>query len=423
MEPVLFEGAKQQGEEAFTAVVVMLPGILAVENHGQEPVLQRNVVREAADSPEHIVGGRLRGRLVIDEAEGIGNIPVAEHHGERLLRGADCVGLIEMIMTIPGLVGHLERPVEDTFVRRQPADPGFAQDGQQLRTDRSFRGPEPGRCTAERVRVVVDCPPHLGFGIGRSMESSGQRQVRSGAASEFRVDHERKNRVEKRRGGQFDLPTLLERRIHRDNLPDCGLLQRQHFLLVLFRKSPILRAQLRQTWKALQAAVSEPGEIVPDLEVQKFLRRKLSGQTIEVLPLDVDATFHQQFLIAGKGPYHGGPIGGKEMADQEGFFSRGQLSRRALRIFQEEIADAAGGELFQLQQQRRREVKGRASLRKSLQQEGHVEVGLGGVQTHPGHTRGPRERVRVIRLMHMPEEAELNGFHREVSCRLQGSMS
>jgi hypothetical protein len=30
------------------------------------------------------------------------------------------------------------------------------------------------------------------------------------------------------------------------------------------------------------------------------------------------------------------------MADQEGLFSRGQIGRRALGIFQEEIADAAG---------------------------------------------------------------------------------
>ena len=64
-----------------------------------------------------------------------------------------------------------------------------------------------------------------------------------------------------------------------------------------------------------------------------------------------------------------------------------------------------------------------ASLRKLLQPIGHIVIGLGGMETHPGHTGGSRDRVRVVRLMHMPEETELNGFHREVSCRLVGSMS
>lgn len=111
------------------------------------------------------------------------------------------------------------------------------------------------------------------------------------------------------------------------------------------------------------------------------------------------------------------------MADEKGFFRRREVGGRTLRMFKEQITDAPRGELFELQQQGGGEVEGRTGLRKLFEHEGHIIVGLRGMQADPGHTRGPGERVRVIRLMHMPEKAELYGFHREVSCRLTGSMS
>ena len=111
------------------------------------------------------------------------------------------------------------------------------------------------------------------------------------------------------------------------------------------------------------------------------------------------------------------------MADEEGFFRRREVRRRTLCMFQEQVTDASRRKFFELQQQGRREVEGRTGFWKVFEQEGHVVIGLRGMQADPGHTGGPRERVRVIRLVHMPEETELYGFHREVSCRLTGSMS
>ncbi len=111
------------------------------------------------------------------------------------------------------------------------------------------------------------------------------------------------------------------------------------------------------------------------------------------------------------------------MTDEKRLFLRGEISGRALGIFEKEVADPAGGKFFELQQERRGEIKRRAGVGKFVEQEGHIVIGLRGMQPDPGHTGGARDRVRVVRLVHVPEEAELNGFHQEVSCSLAGSMS
>ena len=80
-------------------------------------------------------------------------------------------------------------------------------------------------------------------------------------------------------------------------------------------------------------------------------------------------------------------------------------------------------EFRQLQQKGRSEIERRLHIWKSLHEKGHVEVRLGRVESHPGHTGGPRDGIRVVRLVHMPEEGEADVFHGEVSCRLTGSMS
>ncbi len=113
--------------------------------------------------------------------------------------------------------------------------------------------------------MVFDRQPDLGLCIGGRMKPGGKRQIRPGAPRKFRIDDEGQDRVEKRGGCQFDLASFLKRFVHRDNLPDGRLLQGQDFLFVLFREPAIFRAQVRQAGKALQAAISEPCEVMPYL--------------------------------------------------------------------------------------------------------------------------------------------------------------
>ncbi len=176
-------------------------------NHDGD-LLLRNFVNDVAQPTKDIVGGHIRSGLVIDEPKGIGDIPIAKHHRDLLALRPDPVGLIEVLVAMPWLLGRVERAGEDAFVRRQPADPDFRQHRNQLWTDRTLRRPEAHRSTAERGGVEFDGPLQLCLRIFRRMESRGQREIRSGASSEFRIDDERQDRVKERRGGQFDLSPL-----------------------------------------------------------------------------------------------------------------------------------------------------------------------------------------------------------------------
>ena len=128
LEPIRFEGAKEQGEKPFAAVVVMLPGIFAVEDHRNGSVVQPDIIGQAADPPEHVVRGGLRSRFVVDEPECVGDVPITEHHGEGVCLGPDRIGLVEMIVAVPPLASHLQRAIEDALIRGQPADAGLCHD-------------------------------------------------------------------------------------------------------------------------------------------------------------------------------------------------------------------------------------------------------------------------------------------------------
>src|SRR5688572_27473445 len=116
-------------------------------------------------------------------------------------------------------------------------------------------------------------------------------------------------------------------------------------------------------------------------------------------------------MVAGIWPHHGGPVGGKEMSQEEGALGRGEVGRRPLRVFQEEILHRPRGQFLELDQEGRGQVERGSDGRKTFGEKRHIEVGLGRMQPDPGHAGGPRHRVGVIRLVHMPEKADPDGFH------------
>ena len=80
-------------------------------------------------------------------------------------------------------------------------------------------------------------------------------------------------------------------------------------------------------------------------------------------------------------------------------------------MFQEHVGDGAGGQLLQLSEQRRGKVECGGNSGKPIEQEGHVEIGLGGVEAHPRHAGRSRDRVGIVGLMHVPQEAQRDAFH------------
>ncbi len=55
---------------------------------------------------------------MIDEPEGIGEFPIAKQYGDVLAFQPDMVGLIEISVAMPWLLGRVKGASKDAFVRR-----------------------------------------------------------------------------------------------------------------------------------------------------------------------------------------------------------------------------------------------------------------------------------------------------------------
>ena len=241
-------------------------------------------------------------------------------------------------MALPRLLGRVERASEDAFVGRQPAQSDLRQHRNHFRTDGALRRPEANGGSPECGGVKLDGALQLGLRIFRRMESRGEREIRSGASREFRIDDERQDWMKEGGRGELDLFPLHQPSIERNNVLHGDELEGQHLLFFFFREPPVFRAQCSQARIATDGAVAEPGEVVPCLQVQQFLGGKLPRNPFQLTTIDVGPALHEQFMIARVGTHHRGPIGGEEMPDEKGFFFRTKVCRRTLRMFQKEVA-------------------------------------------------------------------------------------
>ena len=210
-------------------------------------------------------------------------------------------------------------------------------------------------------------------------------------------------------------PRSDESPVQRDDFSHGHPLQVQDFPLFVLGEAAIFLAQRGQTRILLDGAVSEPGEIVPHLQIQQLLCGKLAGDAVEIMPGDVQSPFHQQLMVSWEGSHHRRPIGRKKMTDQKGLFFEGQIGRWALGMFEKKIEDLAGADFLELQEERRGKIECGANSRKFFQQIGHIVVGLGRMQAYPRHAGRSGHRIGVVGLVHMPQETHMDMLHR---CRL-----
>src|SRR5574342_1098003 len=95
--------------------------------------------------------------------------------------------------------------------------------------------------------------------------------------------------------------------------------------------------------------IPKPGEVEPDLEVEQVLRGELSREAFEVLSVDVQPPFHQQFMITGVGANHRRPIDRKVMTNQEGLLFRSEGGGTPLGMLEKEIMNGSGPDFLQLE--------------------------------------------------------------------------
>ncbi len=101
------------------------------------------------------------------------------------------------------------------------------------------------------------------------------------------------------------------------------------------------------------------------------------------------------------------PIRLEEMLEQTRFLRRRERfgCRRGQLV--PEVVHLIVGQLLELLQQHGRQVERAPELGKLVRQPDHVEVALRRVQPHPRHQRRPADGVDVIRLVHVPEEGDV----------------
>ena len=156
-----------------------------------------------------------------------------------------------------------------------------------------------------------------------------------------------------------------------------------------------------------ECRVSAPRQVEPDLQVEKVLTGEGACHGVERRVPEVVAATGEEFVIPRVGAHEVVPVGLEEMLQQQTLVWRGEIGGGEQRPLAPEVTHLPSCEFPDLFEQDRGEVEDQANLRVPFGHRGHVEVALYRVETHPGHQRGPRERVHVIRLVHVPEQGDV----------------
>ena len=95
------------------------------------------------------------------------------------------------------------------------------------------------------------------------------------------------------------------------------------------------------------------------------------------------------------------------------FVFLGKLFGVAKRQFEPRFVEGATGVFFELQAQRRHHVKRGMKFRKFLEDLDHAPVIFKSMQTGPWQDVAPGFRITVLRLVHVPENHQMDLVHRE----------
>ena len=118
----------------------------------------------------------------------------------------------------------------------------------------------------------------------------------------------------------------------------------------------------------------------------------------------------EQSVIAGERPDHVVPVGEKEVLEYEHAVRLCQLCRGLQGLVEVYVPRAVLGIVHYLFEERRHQVEVLPDLREVLEYLEHVEIVLCAMQPYPGEPVKTRGRVFVVRLVHMPEEYDIERF-------------
>ena len=203
-----------------------------------------------------------------------------------------------------------------------------------------------------------------------------------------------------RRESKLGLPAVGELAVFRDHAPDALELCLEEDPLVLLVEVPVFALELGEAPVVLDPDGIAPRQVEPHLEVADIGGRVLRvGRTrgqLQVSRRLLDAQCPRRLTHPAE--------------DEVALFGR-EITRSALAQVEEEIDRLLLAVVLDLGQQRWNEVEGRPHVGVAVEQRRHLVIVLGRAQPHPRQEVSAREVVLVVRLVHVPDEGNVEWLH------------
>ena len=152
----------------------------------------------------------------------------------------------------------------------------------------------------------------------------------------------------------------------------------------------------------------EPGQLRPHLQIAEILRRKSGGAPFQAV---LRLPRVEQLAVARIALDHVLRIGVERMLQQETLFRLGERFGGLQRQLQKWIAGLAAGVLVHLRHHGGHQVESLAHVGEFSQDLDHAVVVFERVHARPGQLVLARDQVLIERLVHVPEEAEIDLRH------------
>ncbi len=412
-------------------VRVVLPGVLAVENH-RHHLLAGLLAEKAGNVLQMLdeVGHGIVGMPVaVLEADQVGQAVVAEEHPGLEAVDANRREQAALGVHVVDRTSRLDATAAPhPFARCGPADAEFVEQGERILAYPAFRQPYALRLAAEVMLEHLDAVLQVPAGaLGAAGVGRRQRRGRigQGVAHVPEVVEQRHDGMAVRRHRQLDLLAIGERPVARNQAGQRGLDQLQQFVPVSRRIVLLLLHQALCQRRLLQR-MAEPGEVIPGQQVEEILIGKIGEMPLDALVADAGgvggADHAQQAVKCRIGMDHARGMAALAVVDDAQ--ALGRVRRNRLDAGQQVEHGVLGrGALVQqvsqlqrivveLLEQNRGEIDHHPHLRVALQVRRHVAVVLHAVQVHPRQVIGAVQPVTVIGLVHVPRQHDVERFSR-----------
>ncbi len=213
--------------------------------------------------------------------------------------------------------------------------------------------------------------------------------------------------MKERRGAEFGDAVRRQGAVAVQDAGEDAMMRGKDGLLVGLGEVAALGFEFAQFGIAGEGGVAAPGQVEPDLEVEIILAGKGGRQGVQRQVAEIVAAAGQQFVVTGMRTDEVVPVGLEEVFEEIALVLGAQLGGGEAGPRLPKIADFAGGQLADLPDENGGEVEDHPGFGMAAGHFGHVQVALHRVQPHPGHHRRLRQGVDVVRLVHVPDQRDV----------------